>query len=59
METGIFIRAEINGKWDAVDIGDKRLSDEKILEWLRSRGGENVWAENCVLVLLDREQIAK
>ena len=58
MKTGVFIRANINGKWDSVDIGDKRLSDEKILEWLRSRGGHNQWAENCVLLLLGRKQIA-
>ena len=58
METGIFIRAEIDGKLIAVDIGDKRLPDDMLLEWLRSRGSHNQWAENCVFSLLEREQIA-
>jgi hypothetical protein len=57
--TGIFIRAFVDNKWDSVDIADPRLCDETILEWLRSRGGNNVWAENCVLLLLGRKQIAK
>lgn len=59
METGIFVRAEIGGKWQSVDIGDPRFTDKEVLKWLRSRGGNNPWAENCVLSLLGREQIAK
>lgn len=55
MKTGIYIRAEIEGKWESVDIGDKRLSNEQVLEWLKSRGGDNPWAENCVLLLLGRK----
>lgn len=60
-KTGIFIRAQFvkDGKWQAIDIGDSRLSDGYILTWLRSRGGHNPWAENVVLALLGREQIAK
>ena len=56
METGIFIRAQIGGKWDSVDIGDSRLSDKQVLDWLRSRGGKNEWAERCVMILLGRNQ---
>ena len=56
METGIFIRAQIDGKWDSVDIGDPRLSDEEVFKWLRSRGGKNEFAERCVMVLLERNQ---
>lgn len=59
METGIYIRAQIEGKWGAVDIGDERLPDKEVLEWLRSRGGENVWAENCALLLLGRKPISQ
>ena len=55
MNTGIYIRAEIDGKWDSVDIGDERLSNVQVLEWLRSRGGSNPWAESCVLLLLGRK----
>lgn len=58
MKTGIFIRAEIDGKWESVDIGDERVPDEDVLYWLRSRGGRNPWSENCVLLLLGRKPIA-
>lgn len=59
VETGIFIRTQIDGKWINADIGDERIPDHIILTWLRSRGGNNPWAENVVLQLLDREQIAR
>ncbi len=55
METGIFIRAQVDGKWDSVDIGDVRLPDAEIATWLRSRGGKNEWAEQCVMILLGRD----
>lgn len=58
METGIHVRAPIEGRWKVVDIGDPALSDEEVLAWLRSRGGKNVWAENTVLLLLGRKAIA-
>ncbi len=58
MKTGIFIRAKIQHEWEVIDIGDPRLSDERVLEWLRSRGGYNPWAENVALWLLGRQQIA-
>jgi hypothetical protein len=56
METGIFIRAQIDGRWDSVDIGDPRLHDIEVFKWLRSRGGENEFAERCVMTLLGRDQ---
>ncbi len=56
MRTGIFIRAQVNGHWDAFEIGDPRLSDKQVFDWLRSRGGENPWAERVVMVLLGRRQ---
>lgn len=58
MNTGIFIREKVNGEWGSFDIGDPNLSDNQVLEWLRSRGGCNPWAENCVLSLIGRKQIA-
>ena len=58
METGILIRAKINDKWDAYDIADSRLPSEKIIEWLRSKGGANPFAENLLLMFLGREQVA-
>lgn len=54
METGIYIRAQIDGRWENVDIGDPRVPDERIMEWLRSRGGSNPWAEKVVMMLLGR-----
>jgi hypothetical protein len=58
METGIFIRAEVNGEWGSYDIGDKTINDKQVLDWLRSRGGKNEWAEQVVLTLLDRNQFS-
>lgn len=49
--TGIFVRAQnSDGKWDSVDIAC--LDAKSLLEWLRSRGGNNPWAENVVGILL-------
>ena len=59
METGILIRANVDGGWQSLDIGDERIPDKEILRWLRSRGGLNVWAENCTLLLLGRKPISK
>ena len=50
-ETGIFVRAQVpGGKWDSVDIA--QLDAESLLEWLRSRDGDNSLAENVVGILL-------
>lgn len=49
--TGIYVRAKHkNGGWESVDI--VLLEKESLLEWLRSRGGNNPWAEDCVGLLL-------
>lgn len=48
--TGIYVRAKCNGKWGSYDIAT--LEKESLFQWLRSRGGENVWAENVVGILL-------
>lgn len=49
--TGIYVRAQLpDGKWDAVDI--IHLDKPSLLEWLRSRGGDNPWAEDVVGILL-------
>jgi len=51
METGIYVRAiNSDGKWDSVDIAD--LDRPSLMFWLRSRGGENLWAESVVAMLL-------
>lgn len=49
-ETGIFVRATLDGKWGSYDIAD--LEKESLLDWLRSRGGDNPWAEDVVGILL-------
>lgn len=50
-ETGIYVRALApDGKAQSTDIS--RLDKESLLAWLRSRGGDNLWAENTVLLLL-------
>ncbi len=34
IDTGIFIRAQIEGRWQSLDIGDPRLTAEQLLRWL-------------------------
>lgn len=49
--TGIYVRAkDSNGKFQNADIAV--LTRESMHHWLRSRGGENLWAENTVAALL-------
>jgi hypothetical protein len=48
--TGIYVRAIYLGKWGSYDIA--QLDKESLLEWLRSRGGDNPWAEDVVGILL-------
>jgi hypothetical protein len=48
--TGIYVRAIVDGKPQSVDIAC--LDADSLLGWLRSRGGNNAWAEHVVLMLL-------
>lgn len=51
--TGIYVRATLNGRWGSYDVGD--LSASSLFDWLRSRGGKNEWAENVVSILLNHD----
>lgn len=51
--TGIFVRAKYGEEWGAFDIAT--LTRSSLIEWLRSRGGDNEWAENAVAMLLGHE----
>lgn len=54
--TGIYVRAQLSsGRWVSADI--YQLERKFLHQWLRSRGGKNLWAENCVLALLGHEGI--
>jgi hypothetical protein len=48
--TGIWVRALRNDKWESVDI--VFLDKDSLLSWLKSRGGDNRYAEDCVGILL-------
>lgn len=49
--TGIFVRAkDSEGRWTNADI--LHLDLPSLRAWLRSRGGENEWAESVVEILL-------
>lgn len=48
--TGVFVRAEFNGKWGSFDIAE--LDKPSLHAFLKSRGGDNLWAENVVEILL-------
>lgn len=52
-ETGIYVRAKKDGKYITADIS--HLDHDSLKAWLRSRGGENEWAENVVAILLGHE----
>ena len=49
-KTGIMVRALVDGLPESVDIA--RLDRQSLLDWLRSRGGDNDFAEHVVLLLL-------
>lgn len=49
--TGIYVRAT-NSKAEVVNADLAQLDQESLLRWLRSRGGENRWAEQTVGILL-------
>lgn len=49
--TGIYVRAQCDGKWDSFDIAE--LDKASLLEFLKSRGGDNAWAEDTVGILLN------
>lgn len=49
--TGIYVRAFYDERWDSFDIAT--LAPASLLTWLRSRGGENAWAEWVVGSLLE------
>lgn len=53
--TGIYVRAKTSKgtSWDNTDI--LFLTKESLFNWLRSRGGSNEWAENCVALLLGHD----
>jgi hypothetical protein len=49
--TGIYVRAKTaGGRWINADIAD--LDRDSLLTFLRSRGGDNAWAEDVVGILL-------
>jgi hypothetical protein len=49
--TGIYVRAkDPDGRWGSFDIAE--LDRPSLDVWLRSRGGENEWAESVVAILL-------
>ena len=51
--TGIIVRALVDGRPASVDIAC--LDKESLHDWLRSRGGNNEWAEHVVMLLLGHE----
>lgn len=52
--TGIFVRVKnADGTWGNADI--LHLERDSLIEWLRSRGEKNRWAEATVLTLLGHE----
>ena len=57
--TGIFIRAWSDEKDKFVNADIYHLDKESLLEWLKSRGGDNPWAEDVVGILLGHGHLHK
>lgn len=55
--TGLYVRAQDAGRWVTADLAD--LDTDSLMRWLRSRGGENPWAEATVLMLLGHDPTVK
>jgi hypothetical protein len=55
--TGIYVRSRsgVTGRWGSHDIA--QLTKPSLQAWLRSRGGENQFAENVVLILLGHSRL--
>lgn len=49
-QTGIFVRAKVGDKWDSIDIAT--LDKPSLLSFLKSRGGDNRWAEDVCGIIL-------
>ncbi len=57
-ETGIYVRAQgPDDKWLSADI--VHLDKASLNAWLRSRGGENPWAEDVVGILLGHGHLSE
>ena len=54
IHTGIFVRAKDGDFFDTFDIAE--LDACSMVEWLRSRGGKNEWAEGALMILLGYTQ---
>jgi len=55
--TGIFVRAQNDGRWGSYDIAF--LDAESLLKFLRSRGSDNRWAEDVVGILMGHGHLHK
>ena len=56
--SGIFVRAlNPSGEWEAIDV--VYLDKPSLLAWLRSRGGDNPWAEDVVGIILGHGHLHK
>lgn len=51
--TGIYVRAKHHERWGNYDIAE--LDAASLTAFLRSRGGENEWAEDCVRIMLGHQ----
>ena len=50
VRTGVLVRAKMDDRFINADIAD--LDKASLLTWLKSRGGDNRWAEDTVGILL-------
>jgi hypothetical protein len=54
--TGFYVRAKDGDNWASANIAE--LDADSLYRFLRSRGGDNRWAESVVFGLLDHDYLA-
>lgn len=53
--SGVYVRAKDGDKFGSFDAA--QLDLPSLERWLRSRGGQNEWAENFIYILMGHEKI--
>jgi hypothetical protein len=54
VETGIYVRLKVDDRWGSYDIGNIRVSDDQVWDWMN--GKDRLFVQNIVMTLLGRDQ---
>lgn len=56
METGIYIRVQVDGSFHSIDIGDPDLPMEDIIHWMSKTDGQLLFYHRLIFTLLGRRK---